>query len=270
MAGLPLRINAAHDACIRSASGCLLGESPVNLREISGSSVFQTKGSSTACAAPRTPPKAGDCQSKRYIQTGAPCRTCSSARRIAGMRKTISLIISIQASSGDVSARASVYMASAGYAASPKIRLSCSSSTFGSPLIRANRRHSSRLVPARMATLAAEPCAIMADGCCGSVSPSIIGLKAWMPRAPHRRQLLSATKVVGTDGRFHARLAYPKPRKRRATRACEDGHVGGSHQSCEWSVQDVYGERYTASILVLTGLTRGPQRKVATNVGTSA
>jgi hypothetical protein len=35
---------------------------------------------------------------------------------------------------------------------------------------------------------------------------------------------------------FHAHLAYPDPRKRRATRACEDGHVGGSHRSCEWRV----------------------------------
>jgi transposase len=57
---------------------------------------------------------------------------------------------------------------------------------------------------------------------------------------------LSATKVVGTDGTFHAYSAYPKPQKRRATIACGEGHVGESHQLFGWSMQDVYGERYTA------------------------
>jgi len=37
------------------------------------------------------------------------------------------------------------------------------------------------------------------------------GEKPGYPGAPHRRQLLSATTVVGTDGKFHAYLAYPKP-----------------------------------------------------------
>jgi putative transposase len=60
--------------------------------------------------------------------------------------------------------------------------------------------------------------------------------------APLQRQMLSATDVVRTGGKFSAHLAYPKPRKRRATRACEDGHVGGSHRPFEWSVQGVHGE----------------------------
>ena len=64
----------------------------------------------------------------------------------------------------------------------------------------------------------------------------------WSCSAPHQRQILSVPNGIGTDGRFHAHLAYPDPRKRKATIACEDGHVGGSHRSCEWSVQDVYGE----------------------------
>ena len=72
---------------------------------------------------------------------------------------------------------------------------------------------------------------------------------------------IERNEVAGTDGMFHAHLAYPHPRKRKATRACEEGHVGGSHQSFEWSVQDVYGERYTASILVLTGLFWGPNER---------
>jgi Tn3 transposase DDE domain len=62
--------------------------------------------------------------------------------------------------------------------------------------------------------------------------------------APHQRQMLSIPNGIGTDGLFHAHLAYPTPRKRRATRACEDGHVRGSHQSPGWSVQGVYGETY--------------------------
>jgi putative transposase len=59
-------------------------------------------------------------------------------------------------------------------------------------------------------------------------------------------RMLSTTNVVGTDGMFHAYSAYPPPRKRKATRACGDGHVGESHQFFEWSMQGVYGERYTA------------------------
>ena len=54
---------------------------------------------------------------------------------------------------------------------------------------------------------------------------------------------LSATNVVGTDGMFHAYSAYPTPRKRKATRACGEGHVGESHRFFEWSMQGVYGER---------------------------
>jgi hypothetical protein len=80
-------------------------------------------------------------------------------------------------------------------------------------------------------------------------------------RAPHRRQKKSAAKAARTDGMFYAHLAYPHPRKRKATRACEEGRVGGSHQSCERSVQDVYGECYTASILVLTGFFDGPNER---------
>ncbi len=59
-------------------------------------------------------------------------------------------------------------------------------------------------------------------------------------------RMLSATNVVGTDGMFHAYSAYPTPRKRKATIACGEGHVGESHQFFEWSMQGVYGERYTA------------------------
>jgi hypothetical protein len=54
---------------------------------------------------------------------------------------------------------------------------------------------------------------------------------------------LSATNVVGTDGKFHAYSAYPTPRKRKATIACGEGHVGESHRFFEWSMQGVYGER---------------------------
>ena len=86
-------------------------------------------------------------------------------------------------------------------------------------------------------------------------------------RAPHRRQILSAAKAAGTDGMFHAHLAYPTPRKRKATIACEEGRVGGSHQSFERSVQDVYGERYTASILVLTGFLDGPNERWLETLG---
>jgi len=46
---------------------------------------------------------------------------------------------------------------------------------------------------------------------------------------------LSATTVAGTDGMFHTYSAYPQPRKRKATIACGEGHVGGSHRSFEWS-----------------------------------
>ncbi len=56
-------------------------------------------------------------------------------------------------------------------------------------------------------------------------------------------RMLSATNVVGTDGMFHAYSAYPTPRKRKATIACGEGHVGESHQFFEWSMQGVYGER---------------------------
>jgi hypothetical protein len=56
---------------------------------------------------------------------------------------------------------------------------------------------------------------------------------AWTEGAPHRRQPLSATNVVGTDGIFHAHPTYPTPRKRKATIACGDGHVGESHQFFE-------------------------------------
>lgn len=60
--------------------------------------------------------------------------------------------------------------------------------------------------------------------------------------APYHRRKLSATDVAGIDGKFHAHSTYPNSRKRRATIACGDGHVGGSHRPFEWSVQDVYGE----------------------------
>src|SRR5437879_4478311 len=52
-------------------------------------------------------------------------------------------------------------------------------------------------------------------------------------RAPLQRQILSATKVVRTDGTFSAHSTYPNPRKRKATVACGDGYVGGNSQSCE-------------------------------------
>jgi hypothetical protein len=74
-------------------------------------------------------------------------------------------------------------------------------------------------------------------------------------------------KAAGTDGLFHAHLAYPYPRKRKATRACEEGRVGGSHQSFERSVQDVYGERCIASILVLTGFLDGPNARWLETLG---
>jgi transposase len=57
---------------------------------------------------------------------------------------------------------------------------------------------------------------------------------------------LSTTLVVGTDGMSHAYSAYPTSRKRKATIACGEGHVEESHQFLGWSMQDVYGERYTA------------------------
>ena len=80
-------------------------------------------------------------------------------------------------------------------------------------------------------------------------------------------RLQSAAKAAGTDGLFHAHLAYPYPRKRKATRACEEGRVGGSHQPFERSVQDVYGERCIASILVLTGFLDGPNERWLETLG---
>src|SRR6266498_1808966 len=76
----------------------------------------------------------------------------------------------------------------------------------------------------------------------GLLSSGESGRDPRLPSAPHQRQILSVPNGIGTDGMFHAHLADPKPRKRKATIACEDGHVGESHRSFEWSVQDVYGE----------------------------
>src|SRR5258708_13275051 len=89
------------------------------------------------------------------------------------------------------------------------------------------------------------PCMSMRNehGCPGL---QIIWMRCWRrpwPRgAPLRRQMLSAPNGAGTDGASHAYPAYPDLRKERATRECQDGHVGGSHRSSEWSTQDMCGE----------------------------